>query len=48
MFDFESDAKMHRTPKAHRDKKPAGAELVSQIFVSGTLTKNFATNGISG
>ncbi len=29
----------------HR-KKPAGAGLVSQIFVSETLTKNFAMNGL--
>jgi hypothetical protein len=27
MFDFESDAKMHRTPKAHRDKNTADLQF---------------------
>jgi hypothetical protein len=27
MFDFESDAKMHRTPKAHRDKNSADLQF---------------------
>jgi hypothetical protein len=27
MFDFESDAKMHRIPKAHREKNSAGLQF---------------------